>query len=331
MSCIQIAGTGYYVPEKILTNFDLEKSLDTTDEWIIKRTGIRERRIAAPDQATSHLGFEASKMALTNAGITAKDLDMIIVATVTPDMCCPSAANYLEAKLEAHQAVSFDVSAACSGFVFALDVAHRYLASGAAKTILVVGAEVMSRVQDWTDRANCVLWGDGAGAVVLKSIDAAETRPHLIDTYIGTDGYNGHDLQLPGGGSLTTPIDHNSVDAKKHSLRLYNAANSLKIAVQQFVHSVDTILERHGRTYDDVAHFVPHQANLRMIQQVAKRMDVPLDRFVITIDKYANISAASSAIALAEAVHTGRVQPGDLVCMLVFGGGLTWGSALIQF
>ncbi len=331
MSCIKVSGTGFYVPEKVLTNFDLEKSLDTTDEWIVKRTGIRERRIARPDQATSHLAFEASKMAMENAGITAQDLDVIVVATVTPDMCCPSAANFLEAKLEAHQAVSFDVSAACSGFVFALDVAHRYLASGAAKTILVVGAEVMTRVQDWTDRANCVLWGDGAGAVVLTAVDGEETTPELIDTYIGTDGYNGQDLQLPGGGSLTTPIDHDSVNAKKHSLRLYNAANSLKTAVHKFVHSVDTILGRYNLTYDDVAHFVPHQANLRMIQQISKRMGVPLDRFVITIDKYANISAASSAIALAEAVHTGRVQPGDLVCMLVFGGGLTWGSALIQF
>ena len=152
---------------------------------------------------------------------------MIIVATVTPDMCCPSAANYLEAKLEATRAVSFDVTAACSGFVFALDVAQRYLASGAAKTILVVGAEVMSRVQDWTDRANCVLWGDGAGVAVLRAVDGDDTTPRLIDTYIGTDGINGQDLQMPGGGSLTTPIDHDSVNAKKHSLRLYNAANSL--------------------------------------------------------------------------------------------------------
>jgi len=328
MSGIRLIGSGYYLPEKILSNFDLEKSLDTTDEWIVKRTGIKERRIARPDQATSDLALEASRMAMQKAGVGPDDLDMIIVATVTPDMCCPSAANFLQAKLRAMRAVSFDVTAACSGFCFVLDVARQYLLTGAAKTVLVVGAEVMSRVQDWTDRANCVLWGDGSGAVVLQAGDGA---PRLVDTYVGADGVNGQDLQVPGGGSLTTPISHESVDAKKHTLRLFNAANSMRIAVQQFVHSVDVILGRNGLTYQDVTHFVPHQANIRMIQQVAKRMDVDMERFVITIHKYANISAASSAIALAEAIDQGRIKPGDVVCLLVFGGGLTWGSALFQF
>lgn len=325
---IRLAGTGWYVPEKVLTNFDLEKILDTSDEWIVKRTGIRERRIAADDQAASDMALPAARMAMEVAGVTDRDLDYIIMATVTPDMCCPSGANFLQAKMDAPQAVSFDVTAACSGFVFVLDVARRYLQSGAAKTILVVAAEIMSRVQDWTDRANCVLWGDGGGAVVLQP---GEGPGQLIDTYIGTDGANGTDLLMPGGGSLTTPISHESVDKKLHTLKLINASASVRVAVKHFTDSVRTILERNNLTIADVDHFVPHQANLRMIQQVAKFLKVPEDKFVITIEQFANISSASSAIALAEAVHSGRIKPGDLVCILVFGGGLTWGSALIQF
>lgn len=325
---IRLAGTGSFLPSKVLTNFDLEKFLDTTDEWIVRRTGIRERRVAEPEQAASDLALPASRRAMEMAGVTDRDLDYIIMGTVTPDTCCPSGANWLQAKLDAPQAVSFDVTAACSGFVFALDTAVKYLQAGAAKTILVTAAEIMTRVQDWTDRANCILWGDGAGAVILK---AEEGTPQLIDIYVGTDGVNGGNLLMPGGGSKTTPISHESVDKKMHTLRLLEASASVRVAVAHFALSVDTVLKRQNIPISQVAHFIPHQANLRMIQSLAKRLDVSMDKFVITIDKYANISSASSAIALDEALRSGRIKPGDLVCVTVFGGGLTWGAALVQF
>ncbi|MCF8032772.1 MAG: ketoacyl-ACP synthase III [Desulfarculaceae bacterium] len=325
---IHLAGTGYYLPEKVLTNYDLEQTLDTTHDWIVKRTGVSERRVAAPDQAASDLALPAARQAMEMAGVGDGDLDFIIVATITPDTHCPSAANWLQAKMDAPQAVSFDVTAACSGFVFGLDVATRYIQTGMAKTVLVAASEVMSRVQDWTDRSNCILWGDGAGAAVLT---AGEGNPCLVDTYLGTDGANGQNLLMPGGGSKTTPITHDSVDAKLHSLKMIEASASVRVAVKYFADSVTLMLERHGLTLDDVDHFIPHQANLRMLQAVAKRLGVDFERFVITVERYGNISSASSAIALAEAMATGRIKPGDKAVITVFGGGLTWGSALIQF
>jgi 3-oxoacyl-[acyl-carrier-protein] synthase III len=325
---IRLAGTGSYLPDKILSNYDLEDTLDTTHEWIVKRTGVCTRRIAAPEQAASDLALPAARQAMEAAGINDQDLDYIIVATITPDTHCPSAANWLQAKLEAPQAVAFDVTAACSGFVFGLDVASRYIQSGTAKHVLVVASEVMSRVQDWSDRGNCILWGDGAGAAVLS---ADEGMPRLVDTYLATDGVNGQNLLMPGGGSKTTPITHESVDQKLHTLKMIGASASVRVAVKFFADSVHIILERHGLKLEDVDHFVPHQANLRMLQSVAKRLKIDFDKLVITVDKYGNISSASSAIALSEAIHGGRIQPGDLVCVMVFGGGLTWGSALLQF
>lgn len=325
---LHVAGTGSYVPEDVLTNFDLEKTLNTTDEWIVKRTGIKERRIARPDQAASHLALEASLMALEDAGMSASELDYIIMATITPDTCCPSGANWLQAKLNCPQAISFDVTAACSGYVFAMDVAASYLQSGRAKNVLVVASEIMSRVQDWTDRSNCVLWGDGAGAMILKP---GEGIPCLLDTFIGSDGSQGDSLLMPGGGSATTPISYESVDKKLHTLKMIGAHTTVRMAVKYFAESVHAILERNNRSIDEVAHFIPHQANLRMLQSLAKRLHVDMDRFVLTVSKYANISSASCAIALDEAIRSGRIQPGDLACLTVFGGGLTWGSALIQF
>jgi 3-oxoacyl-[acyl-carrier-protein] synthase-3 len=265
---------------------------------------------------------------LAAAGVTDRDLDYIIMATVTPDMGCPCGANWLQAKLDAPQAVSFDVTAACSGFVFVLDTAIKYMQAGAGKTMLVVASEVMTRVQDWTDRANCILWGDGAGAVVLKAEPGA---PQIIDIYVGTDGANGQNLLMPGGGSKTTPISHESVDKKLHTLKLIDASASVRVAMAHFALAVETVLKRQGIDIAKVDHFIPHQANIRMLQSLAKRLEVDFDKFVITIDKYANISSASSAIALDEAVRTGRIKPGDLVCITVFGGGLTWGAALIRF
>ncbi|KMY67999.1 3-oxoacyl-ACP synthase [Desulfocarbo indianensis] len=327
MVAMRLAGSGSYLPEKILTNHDLEKTLDTSHEWIVKRTGVEERRMAAPSEATSDLALKASRQALQAAGIEAKDLDYIIVATITPDTCCPSAANWLQAKLDAPQAVSFDVTAACSGFIFALDVARRYLATG-ARNVLVAASEVMSRVQDWTDRSNCILWGDGCGAAVLQ---ADGGKPRFIDLFVGSDGAQGENLLLPGGGSKTTPISHESVDQKRHTLRMIEAAASVRVAVKYFADSAIRVIEGNGYSLGQVRHFIPHQANLRMLQAVAKRLDVPFEKFVVTVDKYGNISSASCAIALDEAIRSGRIQPGDLVCLTVFGGGLTWGAALLEF
>lgn len=324
---LHLAGTGSYVPENRLTNYDLEKTLDTSHEWIVKRTGVEERRIAAADQAVSDLGLKASQKALEAAGISASDLDYILVATITPDTCCPSAANWLQAQLDAPQAISFDVTAACSGFVFGMDVASRYLATG-AKNVLVVASEVMSRVQDWTDRSNCILWGDGAGAAVLQP---AEGKPRIVDMFVGTDGSGGENLLMPGGGSKTTPITYESVDDKRHTLKMIEAAASVRVAVKYFADSAIKVIKDNGYSLEQVDHFIPHQANLRMLHQVAKRLNVPFDKFVITVNKYGNISSASSAIALDEAIRSERIKSGDLACITVFGGGLTWGAALLEF
>ncbi|MBW1722195.1 MAG: ketoacyl-ACP synthase III [Deltaproteobacteria bacterium] len=329
MEPIRILGTGSYVPPKVLSNFDLQKmGLDTTDEWITQRTGVRERRIADPDVTTSDLSLEASRRALEMAGMSARDLDLIIIATITPDTCCPSASNWLQAKLDAPQAVTFDVTAACSGFIFGINVATQYLHTGACRNVLVVGAEVMTRTLDWTDRKTCILWGDGAGAAVLTS----GKEGHLIlSTHIHTDGANGQDLLLPGGGSKTTPISHESVDKKLHTLNMIEANASFRVAVRHFVETIREAVQYNGLEVEDVDWFIPHQANLRMFQSMAKSLKVPMEKFYVTLHKYGNISSASCAIALDEAVRDGSVKEGQIICMPVFGGGLTWGSALIRW
>ncbi|MBU0735618.1 MAG: ketoacyl-ACP synthase III [Proteobacteria bacterium] len=329
MERIRILGTGSYVPPKALSNADLQKmGLDTTDEWIVQRTGVRERRIAAPEVTTSDLGYEAALKAFDMAGLTAKDLDLIIVATITPDTCCPAAANWLQAKLDAPQAVTFDIAAACSGFIFALNVAEQYLKTGAAKCVLVVAAEVMTRTLDWTDRNSCILWGDGAGAAVLS---LGNGGPEILSTHLHTDGVNGQDLLMPGGGSKTTPISHESVDKKLHVLKLIEANASFRVAVRHFVNSIKESAKHNNVAVEDINWFIPHQANLRMFQSIAKTLNLPMDRFYVTLDKYGNISSASCAIALDEAVRDGSIQKNDLICLPVFGGGLTWGSALIRW
>lgn len=326
---IRILGSGSYVPPKILTNDDLqEMGLDTTDEWIAQRTGIRERRIADPDVTTADLAVEASKKALDMAGLTPKDLDLIIMGTITPDTCCPSGANWLENKLGADNAVSFDVTAACSGFVFSMNVASQYLNSGTFKKVLVVASEVMSRVINWKDRSTCILWGDGAGAVILTQGDEGH---QLLSTHIHTDGANGEDLLVPGGGSRSTPITHESVDKDLHSLKLIEANASFRVAVRHFVESIKEAVKYNHITIDDIKWFIPHQANLRMFQAMAKSLKISMDRFYVTIDKYGNSSSAACAIAFADAVANGSIQEGDYVCLPVFGGGLTWGSALIRW
>jgi len=326
---VRILGTGSYVPPKVLSNFDLQKmGLDTTDEWIIQRTGVRERRIAEPDVTAADLGYEASLKALDMAGVTAKDVDLIILATITPDTCCPSGANWLEAKLDASQAVSFDVTAACSGYIFGLSVAEQYLKTGTYKNVLVVASEIMTRTLNWKDRTTCILWGDGAGAAVLAM---GSEGPEILSTHIHSDGENGQDLLLPGDGSKTTPISHESVDKGLHTLNMIEANASFRVAVRRFIESIKEAARFNNIAVEDISWFIPHQANLRMFQSMAKTMKIPFERFYVTLHKYGNISSASCAIALDEAVRDGSIKKNDLICIPVFGGGLTWGSALIKW
>ncbi len=329
MPSIRILGTGSYVPSRVLTNFDLEEmGLDTSDEWIVKRTGIRERRVAADDEATSDLACHAARNALARAGLEAADIDLIIVATITPDTCCPSAANWLQAKLDAPRAVTFDVTAACSGFVFALNVAEQYLKNETYRTVLVVAAEVMTRTLNWKDRATCILWGDGAGAALLTRGDQG---PEILSTHLHTDGASGQDLLLPGGGSKTTPITHESVDQGRHFLDMVSANMSFRVAVRHFSECIQEAAEFNGIPLDAIRWIIPHQANLRMFQAISKSLKIPFEKFYVTIHKYGNISSASCAISLDEAVRDGSIRSGDVVCLPVFGGGLTWGSALIRW
>jgi 3-oxoacyl-[acyl-carrier-protein] synthase-3 len=329
MKSIRILGTGSYVPPKIVNNFDLQKmGLNTTDDWIIQRTGIKERRIAEKDVNTSDLALEASLKALDMAEMDAKDLDLIILGTITPDTNCPAAANWLQAKLGAPQAVNFDITAACSGFIYAIHVASQFLNAGSCENVLVVGAEIMSRVIDWTDRTTCILWGDGAGAAILTR----DVKGHeILSSHIHTDGANGQDLLVPGGGSMTTPITHESVDRKAHTLTMIGANASFRVAVRHFIESIREAAEFSEVDIEDIDWFIPHQANLRMFQAIAKGLHVPMERFYVTIDKYGNSSSASCAIALDEAVRDGSIKEGDIICMPVFGGGITWGSALIRW
>ena len=329
MEAIRILGTGSYVPPKVLSNIDIEKmGLDTSDEWILQRTGIRERRLADPDVNTSDLAYEASLRALDMAGLGVKDLDLIILATITPDTCCPAGSNWLQAKLDAPGAVTFDVTAACSGFIFGIDVASQYLLTGAYKNILVVASEIMTRTVNWEDRASCILWGDGAGAVILNKGNGGH---RILSSHIHSDGANGQDLLMPGGGSKTTPISHESVDKGLHYLKLIEANATFRVAVRHFVECIKEAAAHNNLSVEDISWFIPHQANLRMFQSMAKTLKIPMERFYVTIHKYGNISSASCAVALDEAVRDGSIKDGDLVCMPVFGGGLTWGSALLKW
>jgi len=329
MDTIRILGTGSYVPPRVLTNQDLvAMGLDTSDEWISKRTGVRERRVAAPDVTASDLGYEAAVRALNMAGLAPADLDLIIVATITPDTCCPAAANWLQAKLDAPRAVTFDVTAACSGFIFGLNVAEQYLKNKTVRHVLVVASEIMTRTLNWKDRSTCILWGDGAGAALLT---LGNEGPEILSTHIHTDGANGQDLLLPGGGSKTTPICHESVDKGLHTLNMIEASMSFRVAVRYFMDAIKEAAEHNRVAEKDIAWFIPHQANIRMFQYISQSMHIPFEKFYMTLHKYGNISSASCAIALDEAVRDGSIRPQDLVCLPVFGGGLTWGSALIRW
>lgn len=323
-----IVGTGSYVPDHIMTNFDIEKFLDTTDEWIYTRTGIKSRRIADKDQTTSDLCKVACERAMEVAGMTAADIDLIILATITPDTHCPAGSNWLEAKLGCTNAVSFDVTAACSGFLFALHVADKFIKSGANKNVLVVAGEIMSRVVNWKERESCILWGDGAGAAVVTESD---NGAQILSTHIHTDGAAGDTLLMPGGGSKTTPISHESVDKGLHFLKMIEANKSFKVAVTRFAEASEEAAAFSGYTVHDADIIIPHQANLRILQGMAKKLAVPMEKIYMTIEKYGNISSATVPIALDEAVRDGTIKKDSLVLLTAFGGGLTWGSSLIRW
>jgi len=323
---VSITGVGAHVPDRILTNADLERMVDTSDEWITSRTGIRERRIAAPAETTSDLGAAAARKALADAGIEPAEVDLIICATVTPDMMFPSTACLVQQKLGATRAAAFDIEAACSGFVYALDIASHFIASHTYDTVLVIGAEKMSSVVDWTDRNTCVLFGDGAGAAVLQN------RPNahgLLGTCLGSDGGKASLLELPAGGSAC-PATAETVAGKLHFLRM-DGKETFKNAVNAMVTAAHDVLGKCGLTIDRIKCIIPHQANQRILSAVAERLEAREDQVFVNVDRYGNTSAASVAIALDEAVRFGRIQRGDLVLLVVFGAGLTWGAAIIEW
>lgn len=321
-----ITGVGSYVPSRVLSNADIEKMVETTDDWITSRTGIRERRIAAAEEATSDLAVQAALRAMESAGVTPAAIDLIIVATITPDMLFPSVACLVQHKIGAHRAAAFDLEAACSGFIYALEVGQQFIMSHTYETVLVIGAEKLSSIIDWADRNTCVLFGDGAGAVVLQN------RPNshgLLTACMGSDGGKADLLSMPAGGSRI-PATADSVAARLHYLRM-DGRETFKNAVMAMCTAAQEALRRCELTVDQIDCIIPHQANRRIIEAVAERLGAPSERVYVNVDRYGNTSAASVAIALDEAVRQGRIVRGDLLLLLVFGAGLTWGAAVIEW
>ena len=321
-----ITGVGSYLPAKILTNAHLEKMVDTSDEWIVTRTGIKSRRQAARDEFTSDMAAHAAERAMKKAGVTADQIDLIIVATITPDMPFPATACIVQQKIGAHRAAAFDLEAACSGFIYGLEIGQQFIMSRTYDTVLVIGAEKLSSIVDWTDRNTCVLFGDGAGAAVLQS------RPNshgLLTAVMGADGSKGNLLHMPGGGSRC-PASVDSVAAKLHYLRM-DGRETFKSAVQAMYHAAQEALRRCELDISKIKCVIPHQANRRIIDAVGKRLGATPEQLFVNLDRYGNTSAASVAIALDEAVSSGKIQRGDLILMMVFGAGLTWGAAVIEW
>jgi 3-oxoacyl-[acyl-carrier-protein] synthase III len=323
---VSIIGTGSYLPERILTNRDLEKIVETSDEWIRTRTGIGERRIAAPDEATSDLATNAALAAMSQADVSAEQIDLIIVATVTPDMLFPATACWVQKKLGALRAACFDISAACSGFIYAMEIAQQFISNHVYNTILIIGADKLSSIVDWSDRNTCVLFGDGAGAAILRNRGASHG---VITTHMGSDGEFTDILFMPGGGSRC-PITPANVDQKLNTIKMLGK-ETYKQAVTAMSDAADRALEAAGLKYDDIACVIPHQANMRIIEAIAHRMGLPVDKFYVNLEKYGNTSAAAVAIALDEAHRSGRFKIGDYILLVVFGGGLTWASSVIQW
>ncbi|MDD5246947.1 MAG: ketoacyl-ACP synthase III [Candidatus Omnitrophica bacterium] len=325
MKKIGIIGIGEYLPEKILTNADLEKMVDTSDEWITTRTGIKQRHLVTEGQAASDLAAKAAEKALLSAGLAANDIDLIIVATVTPDTQFPSTACYVQAKIGAQKAICFDISAACAGFVYALISAQQFIKGGLCKRALVIGAEVLSSITDWTDRGTCVLFGDGAAAVVLSEVPSGG----IISSYLGSDGNMTRLLLVPAGGSRQ-PATRETVENHLHYIKMQG--NELfKLAVNIMTRAAEQVLKQTNLTFSDVDIVIPHQANSRIIMAVAKKLGLEEDKVYLNIEKYGNMSSASTVIALCEAAKEGRIKKGDIVLLDAFGAGLVWGACLIEW
>lgn len=322
-----IAGTGSYLPAQILTNDELAVSVDTSNDWIVSRTGIKERRIAAKDEFTSHMATHAARRALEQAGLAAEDIELIIVATITPDTPTPATACYVQQSLGANRAVAFDISAACSGFLYAMKISKRLIADGGFKNALIIGAEKLSSVTNWSDRSTCVLFGDGAGAAVLRRANPEEGS--ILATEMGTDGSLTHLLNIPGGGSAC-PITSSNVNDNLFTLTMMGK-EVFKHAVNRMKEAAEKVIERAGLKAEDIACVIPHQANLRIIDAIADRLAVPNERVFVNLDKYGNTSAAAVAIALDEANRRGAFKRGDHIVLVVFGAGLTWAAAAIRW
>ena len=322
-------GTGSYAPARVMTNADMEKIVDTSDEWITSRTGIRERRIAAEGEHTSDIAAAAGLAALQNAGIDAANVDLILVATASPDMFFPATACLVQRRLGARRAACMDISAACSGFLYALEMAKNMVAMGSVGIALIIGAEKLSAWLDWTDRNTCVLFGDGGGACVLGRRPEGRVGRGILSTFMGSDGEYAQILSLPGGGSRC-PITASNVDQRLNTLKMMGK-ETFKQAVNAMTSASLEVLDRTGLTVDDIACIIPHQANFRIIDAIADRLKVPTDRFFLNLERYGNTGAAAVAIALDEAHRAGRIKPGDKVLLIVFGSGLTWASTVIEW
>lgn len=326
LKSVGIIGMGSYVPETIMTNYDLEKIVDTSDQWIVERTGIKERRIAEEGVTTCDLAVQAAQQAMKDAGVAPTEIDLIIVATVTPDMVFPSAACLVQDRIGAVNAAAFDLSAGCSGFVYGLTVGSQFVSTGLYKKVLVIGAETLSKIMDWTDRNSCILFGDGAGAAVIGEVEAGYG---ILGVELGADGSGGEFLQLPAGGSKR-PATVDTVKERLHYIKM-SGNEVFKFAVKAMGEAAVKALDRAGIDFTEIDCLIPHQANMRIIQSAAKRLKVPMEKVIVTVDKYGNTSAASIPMALAEAVKMGRIKKGDTIVLVGFGAGLTWASCVMKW
>ncbi len=326
LTSVGIIGTGSYLPEKVVTNYDLEKVVDTSHDWIVSRTGIHSRRVAEDSIATSDLSIEAAKRALKDANIEAKDIDLIIVATITPDMIFPSTACIVQDSIGATNAAAFDLEAACSGFLYGLSIARQYISTGEYKYVLVIGAETLSKILNWDDRNTCVLFGDGAGAVVLGPTDEGKG---ILATDLGSDGSGGKFLGVPAGGSRL-PATVETINQNLHYIEM-DGSEVFKFAVRIMGDSSKKVLRKCNLNVEDIDYLVPHQANTRIIKSAAKRLKLPLDKVYVNLHKYGNTSAASVPVALDEALKQKKIKENDIVVLVGFGGGLTWGSCVIKW
>lgn len=328
LDCIHIAGTGSYVPEKILSNHDLAQMVETSDEWITSRTGIKERRIASDAEATSDLATKAARRAMEQAGVTADQLDLIIVATISPDTFFPATACYVQRNLEAKHAICFDISAACSGFLYAMNVARQFISTHSCDTALIIGAEKLSSMVNWEDRNTCVLFGDGAGAAVIQR--ASKKGDHgVLSTYMGSDGNQTDILVVPGGGSAC-PITPDNAEQRLNTISM-QGREVYRYAVTAMRNACDRVLADAELKPEDITMVIPHQANLRIIEAIRERLDVPQEKMFVNLEKYGNTSAAAIAIALDEANRSGAIQRGDKIVMVAFGAGLTWAAAALRW